>query len=55
VKSFNNWLFFDDENVEPVTEAMVQTTFGSTTEFGNNTDHGYILMYEKAAAKGGSA
>mmetsp|Transcript_26252 Transcript_26252/g.67522 ORF Transcript_26252/g.67522 Transcript_26252/m.67522 type:complete len:353 (+) Transcript_26252:415-1473(+) len=50
VKSFSNWLFFDDENVEPVTESMVQTTFGSTTEFGNNTDHGYILMYEKATA-----
>mmetsp|Transcript_34778 Transcript_34778/g.98602 ORF Transcript_34778/g.98602 Transcript_34778/m.98602 type:complete len:361 (+) Transcript_34778:308-1390(+) len=47
VKSHNSWLFFDDENVEPVTEAMVQTTFGSTAEFNNNTDHGYILMYSK--------
>mmetsp|Transcript_26131 Transcript_26131/g.62160 ORF Transcript_26131/g.62160 Transcript_26131/m.62160 type:complete len:352 (-) Transcript_26131:103-1158(-) len=47
VKSFSNWLFFDDEHVEPVTEAMVQTTFGSTSEMSNNMDHGYILMYEK--------
>ena len=47
VKSFGNWLFYDDENVEAVDESMVQNTFGSTSDMCNNMDHGYILMYEK--------
>ena len=42
VKSFGNWLFYDDENVEPVAESMVQNTFGSTSEMNSNMDHGYI-------------
>lgn len=29
VKSASHWLFFDDETVEPISEAMVQTAFGS--------------------------
>ena len=29
VKSAAHWLFFDDETVEPISEAMVQTAFGS--------------------------
>eukprot|EP00850_Spirogloea_muscicola_P006766 SM000032S12150 [mRNA] locus=s32:793065:795146:+ [translate_table: standard] len=46
VKSHGHWLFFDDENVEPIDESMVQTFFGSTQEYSSNTDHGYILFYE---------
>ncbi|XP_051140793.1 ubiquitin carboxyl-terminal hydrolase 3 [Andrographis paniculata] len=47
VKSHNHWLFFDDENVEMIDESAVQTFFGSTQEFSSNTDHGYILFYER--------
>ncbi|GBG72228.1 hypothetical protein CBR_g11160 [Chara braunii] len=46
VKSHNHWLYFDDDNVEPIDESTVQTFFGSTQEMSNNTDHGYILFYE---------
>ena len=46
VKSHDNWLFFDDEQVEPIPESVVRTTFGSTQEYSNHMDHGYILMYE---------
>ncbi|KAF5832492.1 hypothetical protein DUNSADRAFT_11592 [Dunaliella salina] len=53
IKSHASWLFFDDENVETITESQVQSTFGSTQEYGNsNTDHGYILFYERAPASG---
>ncbi len=49
IKSGGQWLFFDDETVEPITESQVQSTFGSTSEYGaNNMDHGYILFYERA-------
>ncbi|KAJ7547860.1 hypothetical protein O6H91_08G106900 [Diphasiastrum complanatum] len=51
VKSHNHWLFFDDENVEIIDESVVQTFFGSTQEYSNNTDHGYILFYESSDPK----
>ncbi len=51
VKSHNHWLFFDDENVEIIDESVVQTFFGSTQEYSNNTDHGYILFYESLDPK----
>lgn len=45
IKTHNNWLFFDDENVESITESQVQSTFGSTQEFGsNNMDHGRTCL-----------
>ncbi|KAJ8433929.1 hypothetical protein Cgig2_001858 [Carnegiea gigantea] len=47
VKSHNHWLFFDDENVEIIDESAVQTYFGSAQEYSSNTEHGYILFYEK--------
>ncbi|GFY80251.1 ubiquitin-specific protease 4 [Actinidia rufa] len=50
VKSHNHWLFFDDEAVEMIDESAVQTFFGSPQEYSNNTDHGYILFYERLAA-----
>ncbi|CAL5365356.1 unnamed protein product [Camellia sinensis] len=49
VKSHNHWLFFDDENVEMIDESVVQTFFGSAQEYSSNTDHGYILFYERLA------
>lgn len=52
VKSHNHWLFFDDENVEMVDESAVQTSFGSAQEYSSNTDHGYILFYERATNNG---
>mmetsp|Transcript_9046 Transcript_9046/g.29951 ORF Transcript_9046/g.29951 Transcript_9046/m.29951 type:complete len:351 (+) Transcript_9046:255-1307(+) len=50
VKSHGNWLFFDDETVEPITESQVQSFFGSPNEYTNNTDHGYILFYERLSS-----
>ncbi|KAK4485935.1 hypothetical protein RD792_008586 [Penstemon davidsonii] len=47
VKSHNHWLFFDDENVEMIDESVVQTFSGSSQEYSTNTDHGYILFYER--------
>ncbi|XP_027073310.1 ubiquitin carboxyl-terminal hydrolase 4 [Coffea eugenioides] len=54
VKSHNHWLFFDDENVEMIDESAVQTFFGSAQEYSSNTDHGYILFYERITAAGTS-
>ncbi|XP_039005085.1 ubiquitin carboxyl-terminal hydrolase 3-like isoform X2 [Hibiscus syriacus] len=51
VKSHNHWLFFDDENVEMIDESAVQTFFGSAQEYSSNTDHGYILFYERLASE----
>lgn len=51
VKSHDNWLFFDDEAVEPIPESVVRTTFGSTQEYNSHMDHGYILMYERQQAE----
>lgn len=50
VKSHNHWLFFDDENVEMIEESAIQTFFGSVHEYSSNTDHGYILFYERLVA-----
>ncbi|KAK4782699.1 hypothetical protein SAY86_007073 [Trapa natans] len=47
IKSHHHWLFFDDENVEMIDESAVQTFFGSAQEYSSNTDHGYILFYER--------
>jgi ubiquitin carboxyl-terminal hydrolase 12/46 len=41
IKSNNTWLFFDDESVAGINESQIQSTFGSTQDYGsNNTDHG---------------
>jgi ubiquitin carboxyl-terminal hydrolase 12/46 len=45
VKSYSHWLFFDDDNVDVITESQIQSTFGSTGGNGGNTDHGYLLFY----------
>ncbi|CAK9174024.1 unnamed protein product [Ilex paraguariensis] len=50
VKSHNHWLYFDDENVEIIDESAVQSFFGSAQEYSSNTDHGYILFYERLSA-----
>ena len=41
IKSHSSWLFFDDETVDGITESQIQSTFGSTQEYGSsNMDHG---------------
>jgi hypothetical protein len=41
IKSHNNWLFFDDDSVDGISESQIQSTFGSTQEYNSsNTDHG---------------
>lgn len=47
VKSHDNWLFFDDEQVEAIPESMVHAAFGSPSEQSGGMDHGYILMYNR--------
>lgn len=48
VKSHDKWLFFDDESVEAISDAMVQTAFGSPQEYSSSSmDHGYILMFTR--------
>ncbi|XP_051147198.1 ubiquitin carboxyl-terminal hydrolase 3-like isoform X2 [Andrographis paniculata] len=50
VKSHNHWLCFDDESVEMIDESAIQSYFGSAQEYSNNSDHGYILLYESLVA-----
>ncbi|KAK9690841.1 hypothetical protein RND81_09G157500 [Saponaria officinalis] len=50
VKSHNHWLFFDDENVDIFDESAVQTFFGSAQEYSSNSEHGYILFYERVSS-----
>jgi ubiquitin carboxyl-terminal hydrolase 12/46 len=55
VRSSGRWLCFDDEAVHGVSEAQVQSTFGSTQEptmkpngqGPTHVDHAYILLYER--------
>lgn len=51
VKSHGHWLLFDDDQVDPISDACVERTFGSTAQYGKNTDRGYILFYEKSSAR----
>lgn len=51
VKSHENWLLIDDETVDPISESAVRQTFGSTQEYSNHMDHGYILMYDMQDAE----
>ncbi|KAL6899718.1 hypothetical protein ACP4OV_006376 [Aristida adscensionis] len=47
IKSHDHWLSFDDDNVEMIQESALQTFYGSSREYSGNTDHGYILFYER--------
>lgn len=47
-RSQNQWLLFDDENVEPISESSIPHFFGSTQELGGSTEHGYILFYQQS-------
>jgi ubiquitin carboxyl-terminal hydrolase 12/46 len=49
IKSSDHWLCFDDDNVEKIQESSLQTFYGSSREYSGNTDHGYILFYERIA------
>ncbi|CAG9464942.1 unnamed protein product [Pedinophyceae sp. YPF-701] len=45
IKSHDQWLFFDDESVNPVSEDAVWNTFGSSSEAGGRNDHAFLLTY----------
>jgi ubiquitin carboxyl-terminal hydrolase 12/46 len=47
IKSHDHWLSLDDDNVEMIPESTLQTFYGSSREYSSNTDHGYILFYER--------
>ena len=52
VKSADQWLCFDDDQVMPITEAQVRGAFGgeregTATSGGASTEHSYILFYER--------
>lgn len=51
MKSHGHWLLFDDDQVEPIPDSCVERTFGSTAQYGKNTDRGYILFYEKSPVR----
>jgi hypothetical protein len=54
------WVCFDDEQVNAITEAQVQSVFGHTQDWqpmredqpGPHADHGYILMYQRVQQRG---
>ncbi|KAI3437589.1 hypothetical protein D9Q98_000042 [Chlorella vulgaris] len=56
------WVCFDDEQVNAITEAQVQSVFGHTQDWhptredqpGLHADHGYILMYQRVQQAGQS-
>ncbi|XP_066321902.1 ubiquitin carboxyl-terminal hydrolase 3-like [Miscanthus floridulus] len=52
IKSHDHWLSFDDDNVEMIPESTLQTFYGSSREYSGNTDHGYILFYERIGGNG---
>mmetsp|Transcript_7748 Transcript_7748/g.14597 ORF Transcript_7748/g.14597 Transcript_7748/m.14597 type:complete len:353 (-) Transcript_7748:250-1308(-) len=47
VNCHNHWLYFDDDSVDQIDESYVQSYFGSAQENVANTEHGYILFYER--------
>eukprot|EP01023_Acetabularia_acetabulum_P066604 TRINITY_DN9013_c0_g2_i2.p1 TRINITY_DN9013_c0_g2~~TRINITY_DN9013_c0_g2_i2.p1 ORF type:complete len:405 (+),score=57.66 TRINITY_DN9013_c0_g2_i2:197-1411(+) len=48
IKSGDQWLCFDDEQVMLIDEERIVDTFGATSENSPNVDqHGYILFYER--------
>jgi len=46
VRSHHHWLLFDDDTVELVEEASIQSCFGSAVESSGSTETGYILFYQ---------
>ena len=53
VKSHGQWLTYDDDTVELMDDDAMNNFFGSTQEHsGGNTEHGYILFYERVDGAG---
>lgn len=56
IKSSDQWLCFDDDQVVPISEAQVRSTYGGMREGEEeegtggkpSTEHSYILFYERA-------
>uniref|UniRef100_A0A0D9VHF0 Ubiquitin carboxyl-terminal hydrolase n=1 Tax=Leersia perrieri TaxID=77586 RepID=A0A0D9VHF0_9ORYZ len=51
IKSHGNWLSFDDDTVQISEESTLQAFYGSPRENCANTEHGYILFYERLGGK----
>eukprot|EP01134_Creolimax_fragrantissima_P002194 CFRG2194T1 len=50
VKSHDNWLVFDDDNIEVVEESKLQSFFGlcgDRSDGGQSSESGYILFYHE--------
>jgi ubiquitin carboxyl-terminal hydrolase 12/46 len=47
VNSHGHWLYFDDDSVDQIEESFVQSYFGSAQENLSNTEHGYMLFYQR--------
>lgn len=49
VESAGKWLLFDDDAVEVVDEEQLQAYYGASDEgSARNSEHGYLLFYERA-------
>lgn len=49
VRSFGQWLLFDDDCVEPKDESELQAVFGLTQDSATSTEAGFLLFYEKVS------
>lgn len=49
IKRHDQWILFDDDHFEPVSESFVERTFGNNKAYAKNTDRCYILFYEKSS------
>ena len=47
VRSHGQWLTCDDDDVSLTEEEELKKYFGNTQEGGGNTEHGYILFYQR--------
>lgn len=50
VRAHNQWLCFDDDVIEPIDEAQIQSYFGTSTDTAASTETGYLLFYEAASS-----
>jgi hypothetical protein len=53
VKSHHHWLLFDDDTVDLIDEARIQSYFGASVDRHTGKDVGYILFYGSAEGASG--
>ena len=46
VRVHNQWLCFDDDVIEPIEEAQIESYFGAAAETAASTETGYLLLYQ---------